>query len=63
MIRETKAVADKTIKVRVSDRWRVVRDGKPYIKGDTVTVPENVAQEWEGSGWIERVTSNPARKN
>ncbi|OBK12594.1 hypothetical protein A5636_11295 [Mycobacterium asiaticum] len=57
MILENKAMADKQIKVRVSDRWRVVHDGKPYIKGDTLTVPENVAQEWERSGWVERVTS------
>ena len=49
-------MADKQVKVRVSDRWRVVHDGKVYTKGDTVTVPENVAQEWERSGYVERVT-------
>lgn len=27
------------VTVRVSDRWRVVYDGKPYLKGDTLTVP------------------------
>ncbi len=50
-------MSEKQIKVRVSDRWRVVHDGKPYVKGDTLTVPENVAQVWERSRWVERVTS------
>lgn len=44
------------IKVRVCDRWRVVHDGKPYVKGDALTVRENVAQGWERSGYVERVT-------
>jgi hypothetical protein len=44
---------EKTVKVRVSDRWRVVHDGKAYVKGDTLTVPENVAEEWERSRWVE----------
>jgi hypothetical protein len=39
-----KNMPEKTVKVRVSDRWRVVHDDKPYVKGDTLTVPENVAQ-------------------
>jgi hypothetical protein len=47
---------EKQIKVRVSDRWRVVHDGKPYVKGDVLTVPESVAQEWERSRWVERAT-------
>jgi hypothetical protein len=48
-------MSEKQIKVRVSDRWRVVHDGKPYVKGDTLTVSEGVAQEWEESRWVERV--------
>jgi hypothetical protein len=51
-------MSDKQVKVRVSGRWRVVHDGKPYVKGETVTVPESVAQEWERSGYVERVTGN-----
>lgn len=47
---------EKTINVRVSDRWRVVHDGKAYAKGETLTVPEHLAQEWEQSRWVERVT-------
>ncbi len=54
MILETN-MDERQIKVGVSDRWRV-HDGKPYVKGDTLTVPENVAQEWERN-YVERVTS------
>ena len=50
-------MSERQIKVRVSDRWRVVHDGKPYVKGDTLTVPENVVQEWEQSRWVERVST------
>ncbi|WP_156661044.1 hypothetical protein [Mycobacterium sp. 852002-51163_SCH5372311] len=42
------------------DPWRVVYDDKPYVKGETVTVPESVAAEWERSRWVERVTNSPA---
>jgi hypothetical protein len=48
--------ASNPAKVRVSDIWRVVHDGESYVKGDELTVPENVAQEWERSGYVERVT-------
>jgi hypothetical protein len=56
MITEDQLTPEKQIKVRVSDRWRVVHDGKPYVKGDEVTVPESVAQEWERNAYVERVT-------
>lgn len=38
---------EKTIKVRVSDRWRVVQDGKAYTNGDKLTLPKHLAQERE----------------
>ena len=41
--------------MKVIDRWSVVHDDHRYVKGDTVTVPEAVAQEWEDSGYVERV--------
>jgi hypothetical protein len=53
----TEQQSTKPVTVRVSDRWRVVHDGKPYVKGDTLTVPENVAEEWERCRWVERVSS------
>lgn len=56
------SMTDKQVKVRVCDRWRVVYDDKPYVKGDTLAVPEKVAQEWERSRWAERVSSNPRAK-
>ena len=54
--KEKKPVSDKPTKVRVSDRWQVIHDGKPYTKGDTLTVPEHLAEEWDRSRWVERVT-------
>ena len=57
MIQENKVSDNKQVKVKVIDRWRVVHDDKPYVKGDTLIVPEDVAQEWERSGYVERVTS------
>jgi hypothetical protein len=56
MILEEQLMPEKTVQVRVSDRLRVVHDGTAYTKGDRLTVPEHVAQEWERSGWVERVT-------
>ena len=48
ILEEPEQMAEKQIKVRVIDRWRVVHpdDGTGHVKGDTLTVPENVAQEW-----------------
>jgi hypothetical protein len=60
MILEDQSMPEKTVKVRVSDRWRVVHEDKPYIKGDELTVPEDVAQEWERNGYVEKVTSKKA---
>jgi len=50
-------MTDKQVKVRVCDRWRVVHDGQQYVLGDTLTVPEDVAQEWESLGYVQRVTT------
>lgn len=47
----------KQVKVKVSDKWSVAHDGKRYVQGDTLTVPEDVADEWERSGWVERATT------
>jgi hypothetical protein len=56
MILQEQSVPEKQIKVRVIDRWRVVHDDKPYVKDDVLVVPEDVGQEWERSGYVERVT-------
>lgn len=47
---------EKQLKVKVIDGWSVVHDDQRYVKGDTVKVPEALAQEWERSRWVERVT-------
>ena len=46
---------EKQVKVKVIDRWSVVHHDQRYVKGDTLTAPESVAQEWERSGYVERV--------
>lgn len=53
--------ADKPVKVKVSDRWAVVHDGKRYIQGDQVSVPETLAEEWVRNHWVERVTTTAAK--
>ncbi len=50
---------NKSVKVKVSDRWAVVHDGTRYANGDTVTVPEHVADEWERNHWVQRVVPKP----
>jgi hypothetical protein len=55
-------MTDKQIKIRVSDRWSVAHDGKRYVQGDTLTVPEATAKEWEQSGWVERVGASKERQ-
>lgn len=50
-------MTDKTVKVKVSGRFSVAHEGKRYTEGDTATVPEDVAKEWERAGWVERVTT------
>ena len=53
--------ADKPVKVKVSDKWSVAHEGKRYVKGDTVTVPEHVAEDWERNHWVQRVTETKAK--
>lgn len=61
VIRDKKPVNEKHVKVKVSDRWAVVHDGERYVKGDTVTVPESVAENWELNHWVERVSTIKAK--
>jgi hypothetical protein len=39
MILEEQSMPEKQIKVRVSDRWRVVHDDKAYVKGERSPFP------------------------
>jgi hypothetical protein len=54
------SMTEKTVKVKVSDRWRVVDPGtgEAHTKGDELSVPESVAEEWLRSGWVERVSKS-----
>ena len=57
VILEEQLMREKKVKVKVIDRWSVVHDGKRHVKGDELTVPEDVADEWERNHWVERVSS------
>jgi hypothetical protein len=46
------------VKVKVIDRWSVVHDDQRYVKGDELTVPQHVADEWERNRWIEKVSTS-----
>lgn len=48
---------EKTVKVKVQAPYRVVHEAIAHTEGDTLTVPESVAREWERSGWVERVAA------
>jgi hypothetical protein len=52
--------AEKQVRVRVIDRWRVVHpdNGDWSRQDDVLVVAEHVAKKWERSGYIERVTGN-----
>jgi hypothetical protein len=57
MILQEDSVPEKKVKVKVIDRWSVVHDDKRHVKDDELTVPEDVAVEWERNHWVERVSS------
>ena len=54
-----KAAASATVKVRVIEPFRVLRNGEPFVGGDVVEVPGDVADAWVRSGWVQ---IEPTRK-
>jgi hypothetical protein len=45
-----------TIKVRVNNPYRVSHEGKPFVGGQTLTVPDDVEHSrWIDSGWVTKV--------
>ena len=48
-------VTENPVKVRVLGKHRVLHEGKPYVRGDEVSVPEATAAKWERSRWIDQV--------
>jgi len=50
-------MSDQTVKVKVVGNYRVFHDDKAHVGGDVVSVPEDVAAEWQRNGWAEPVTS------
>jgi hypothetical protein len=49
------AAAQAPIRVRVQGNYRIVHEGKPYVSGDRLTVPADVAGKWIKAGWVEPV--------
>jgi hypothetical protein len=60
MILQEDLVPEHKVKVRVIDKYRVVDpfDAKGYIKGETLTVAEDVAEDWVRNGYVERVSKS-----
>jgi hypothetical protein len=48
----------KPTKVRVVEPFRIVHDATEHTGGDELTVPAHLAEEWERSRWVERVTKD-----
>jgi hypothetical protein len=45
-----------TIKVLVNKPYRVIHEGRPFIGGQTLTVPDDVEHSrWIDSGWVSKV--------
>jgi len=53
-------MTEKQVKIRTIDRRQAVPpdDGTGHVKYDVVIVPENVAQQWERSGYVD---ASPAK--
>jgi hypothetical protein len=51
-------MADKTVRVKMKAPFRVVHEGEPHSDGDQFEVPEDVAAQWERSGFVERVSAS-----
>jgi hypothetical protein len=58
MITEENLVTTKTVKVEVQAPFRVVHEASAYHEGDTLSVPEHIAAEWERNRWVERVSKS-----
>jgi hypothetical protein len=51
--------AERLVKVRVVDKYRVVDDqGRGYIKGDIAVVQKELAEVWLRNKWVERVSNS-----
>ncbi|MGC2652917.1 MAG: hypothetical protein WA317_04775 [Mycobacterium sp.] len=53
MIYGDEQVTGKTVKVKVNAPFRMVHQGEPYSNGAELTVPDEVAQHWQRSGFVE----------
>jgi hypothetical protein len=54
-----KAAAARSVKVKVLPRLRVVHQGKPYVGGQTLSVPGWKAAHWVKHKFVELVPARP----
>lgn len=51
--------AERLIKVKVIDKYRVVDDeGNGYVKDEIAVVPKELADVWLRNKWVERVSNS-----
>lgn len=53
--------AEAPIRVRVQGNYRIVHEGRPYVGGDRLTVPADVAGKWIKAGWVELIPQKKAK--
>jgi hypothetical protein len=46
------AATAEPVKVKVVENFRVVHEGKPYVGGDVVEIPAELASLWIKSKWV-----------
>jgi hypothetical protein len=49
--------AQKTAKVKVKAKYRVVHKGRPYTGGEELVIPQDVADQWLKARFVENVAS------
>lgn len=53
LIKEAQEKPAAPIKVKVAGNYRVVHDGKPFIGGDVLEIPDDKEHKiWLQSGWV-----------
>jgi hypothetical protein len=56
-IKDAERAAEPTaVKVRVCRPYRVLHEGVAFIAGETLDIPNDQAQLWIRSGWVEPVS-------
>jgi hypothetical protein len=60
--RKSVSVPESVKRIRVLPPFQVVYETHPYTGGDTVEVPESIADDWILNQWVVEETPEPPRK-